>query len=137
MQPIGFPLKQKMQDRSVADLHVALALLEIPIAEKEKTAQRYGASTQLAVRQFQAERQLPTTNGVDEATARAINASLAERGALDGQGDRDTSPSWPVLFESKRDVPRRYSAYPTRRSAPQRTLVRQGSAEVAAARRGS
>jgi hypothetical protein len=94
MKRIVFPLKPQMKGTGVADLLAALALLGFKIADAETTAQRYGASTRKAVRQFQAEHRLqPQQAGVvDEATAGALNTLLAERGALDDPGGGDTPP---------------------------------------------
>ena len=70
-----------MQGPKVADLQTALTLLEFTIADAEKTAQRYGATTEQSVRKFQAEHQLQATGEVDQATAGVLNNILAE---LDG-----------------------------------------------------
>ena len=45
MKPIVFPLEPPMQGPDVADLQEALTLLGLTIHEREKTAQRYGATT--------------------------------------------------------------------------------------------
>ena len=83
MKPIIFPLKPQMQGANLAGLHEALTLLGLTIADAEKTAQRYGASTRQAVSKFQTEHQLPVTGEVEEATANAINGVLADQGAFD------------------------------------------------------
>ena len=83
MKPIIFPLKPQMQGPNVAGLHEALTLLGLKIADAEKTAQRYGASTRQSVSKFQSDRQLDATGVVDEATASAMNNVLTELGALD------------------------------------------------------
>ena len=85
MKRIIFPLKQPMQGPDVGNLQAALTLLGLTIADAEKTAQRYGASTRQAVSQFQTERQLPVTGAVDEATASVMNNILAELGVLSVQ----------------------------------------------------
>ena len=79
MKQIVFPLKPPMQGPAVDDLQEALTLFGLTIAGAEKTAQRYGASIRQAVSKFQAEHQLPTSGGVDQATAEAINRRLAKR----------------------------------------------------------
>lgn len=83
MKPIISPLKPQMHGPDVAGLHEALTLLGFPIADAEKTSQRYGASTRQAVNKFQTDRQLAATGVVDEATSDAINGLLGEQGALD------------------------------------------------------
>ena len=85
MKQIIFPLKSPMQGTDVGNLQAALTLFGLTIADAEKTAQRYGASTKKAVSQFQTEHQLPVTGAVDEATASVMNNILAELGALSVQ----------------------------------------------------
>ena len=53
MKWIKFPLEPSMQGLTVANLQTALTMLGATIDAAEKTAQRYGTSTQQAVRQFQ------------------------------------------------------------------------------------
>ena len=93
MQRITFPLKLQMKGRVVSDLHQALALFELTIADAEKTAQRFGASTRTAVMTFQSASNLPASGEVDEATAKAINEALANRGALDPAPGDGTNPA--------------------------------------------
>ncbi len=105
MQRIVFPLNLQMQGPTVAALQAALTLLGAPIDDGEKTAQRYGTSTQQAVRQFQTARQLPVTDSVDEATASVLNTILAERGVLDDEGDGDPPPPVePTLYSIEGEV---------------------------------
>ena len=85
MKQIIFPLKPRMQGPDVGNLQTALSLLKLTIADAEKTAQRYGASTRQAVSQFQTEHQLQVTGAVDEATAGVMNNILAELGVLSVQ----------------------------------------------------
>ena len=82
MNRITFPLKLQMRRTQVADLNQALVLLGLLITDADKDSQYFGKSTQEAVRRFQEEHQLSVTGVVDEATARALNKLLAERGAL-------------------------------------------------------
>lgn len=96
MKRIIFPLKLRMRGPDVGNLQAALTLLGLPIADAEKTAQRYGASTRQAVRKFQTGHRLSVTGVVDEATASVLNKILAERGVLDDQGDGD-SPQDPLF----------------------------------------
>ena len=83
MNKITFPLTLQMKRPEVANLHEALVFLGSTIADTEKTNQRYGASTRAAVTKFQTAHNLPVTGTVDEATARAINKELSNKGALD------------------------------------------------------
>src|SRR6186713_3049418 len=83
MTTITFPLKLQMKRPEVAHLHEALAFLGFTIADAEKTAQRFGASTRTAVMMFQSAESLQASGEVDEITARALNEALANRGALD------------------------------------------------------
>lgn len=95
MKPIIFPLEPQMQGPTVVDLQAALELLELTIADAEKTAQRYGASTRQAVRQFQTAHSLPVTGQVNQATASVLNNILAERGVLDDVPSIDPIPPTP------------------------------------------
>lgn len=95
MKPIIFPLEPQMQGPTVADLQAALELLELTIADAEKTAQRYGASTRQAVRQFQTAHDLSVTGQVNQATASVLNNILAERGVLDDVPSADPIPPIP------------------------------------------
>ena len=72
-----------MQGPDVGNLQAALALFELPVADQERSSQRFGESTRQAVGRFQSERQLDATGVVDEATASAMNNVLTELGALD------------------------------------------------------
>ena len=83
MKKVVFPLKLQMKRSQVADLHQALTLIGIEVAEIEKENRRFGTSTRTAVRKFQTDHQLPVTGVVDESTANALNTLLAERSALD------------------------------------------------------
>jgi hypothetical protein len=83
MKKVVFPLKLQMKRSQVADLHQALTLIGIEVAEIEKENRRFGTSTRTAVRKFQTDHQLPVTGFVDESTANALNTLLAERNALD------------------------------------------------------
>jgi hypothetical protein len=77
-----------MKRSQVADLHQALTFIGLQIAGVERDNRRFGASTREAVRRFQADHQLPVTGIVGEATARALNGVLADRGALDEEVTR-------------------------------------------------
>jgi peptidoglycan hydrolase-like protein with peptidoglycan-binding domain len=93
MNPIIFPLEPQMQGPTVADLQAALELLELTIADAEKTAQRYGTSTRQAVRQFQTAHDLPVTGQVNQATASVLNNILAELDVLDNVPGIDPTPA--------------------------------------------
>ncbi|MGB4069894.1 MAG: neuraminidase-like domain-containing protein [Nitrospira sp.] len=82
MQPVNFPLKLQMKRPEVGDLHQALSTLGFAIAAAEKKNQRFGVSTRAAAREFQAAHKLRQTGAVDQATAKAINQELTDRGVL-------------------------------------------------------
>lgn len=103
MQKLAPPLKPGMQRPEVAHLHEALTLLGFTLRDDEQTSRRFGASTRAAVLEFQRAQTLPATGEVDEATAEAINAVLAERGALapapgDGVTPAPAPPPEDLLF---------------------------------------
>src|SRR5262249_51767678 len=99
MNKITFPLNQRMQGPTVADLQDALqqclgrgALLvndegtrrELSAAlQRERVGQTYGDNTTKLVSSFQRERRLQATGEVDEPTANTLNALLREWGLLD------------------------------------------------------
>ncbi len=95
MKEIIFPLEFRMQGADVSNLQDALKLfLERRVIEgatpelsaalqRELTEQTYGDATRRLVRLLQEQRQLDNTGSVDEATARAMNAVLAEWGLLE------------------------------------------------------
>ena len=83
MKRIIFPLRLRMQGPDVGNLQAALALFELPVADQERSSQRFGRSTRQSVSRFQSDRQLSVTGVIDEATASAMNDVLTELGALD------------------------------------------------------
>ena len=99
MNKITFPQKRQMKGPEVAGLQDALLLLldrgtllandetvRRQLAEslrKERSDQTYGEATYTLVRTFQAERNLQASGDVDEPTAKALNALLAEWAASD------------------------------------------------------
>lgn len=87
MNKIVFPLKRDMKSPEVGDLHDAIGLLGLDVAEAETSHQGFGPTTEAAVRKFQAEHQLRTTGIVDEATANSLNRQL-ERLAQEGSPGR-------------------------------------------------
>ena len=108
MNKISFPLGLQSKGSEVADLQAALALLGFTTAKAEKTNQRFGPSTQAAVSEFQTSRKLPATGEVDEATADALNAVLADKGAFDpAPGGDAPTPDLPTddpLFSVRGEV---------------------------------
>jgi peptidoglycan hydrolase-like protein with peptidoglycan-binding domain len=96
MNKIIFPLKPGMRGESVADLQDGLQLLldkggiqpsaaELQVLEEELHIERsqnsYGHATTELVDLFQKQHHLSASNGVDEATAKALNAMLKELGS--------------------------------------------------------
>jgi peptidoglycan hydrolase-like protein with peptidoglycan-binding domain len=116
MNPIIFPLESQMQGPTVADLQAALELLELTIADAEKTAQRYGQSTRQALRQFQTAHDLPITGQVNQATANVLNNILAELGVLDDVPGTDPTPTTPN--------PAPVKAYTAKRIASQNSYIK-------------
>ena len=83
MNKISFPLKLQMKGTKVGDLHTALQLLGYEIADAEKSAKRFGATTRLALLDFQSKYDLTPSSEVDEPTAVRLNQALASLGVLD------------------------------------------------------
>jgi hypothetical protein len=98
MNKITFPLTVDMQGPQVADLQAALQLFLdrrvilgdddarrqefVQYLQRDRANQVYGNATRELVRFFQADRQLQASGNVDEATAYAMNAVLADLGAF-------------------------------------------------------
>ena len=79
MNRITFPLTPQMKRPEVAQLHEALTFLGATIADTEKTAQRYGASTRAAVTKFQTAQQLPATGTVSATRPEKVAGCCAKR----------------------------------------------------------
>ncbi|MEI6268261.1 MAG: neuraminidase-like domain-containing protein [Methylococcaceae bacterium] len=83
MNKITFPLKLQMKGSKVGDLHAALQSLGYLLADAEKSAKRFGATTRQALLDFQSKHGLTPSGEVDEPTAASLNQALASLGALD------------------------------------------------------
>ncbi|HEX9200977.1 MAG TPA: neuraminidase-like domain-containing protein [Acidobacteriaceae bacterium] len=77
----GRDLKQDMSGADVRLLHSELAQLGIAIPEAESGHAVFGPGTRDAVMRFQKANNLPSTGVVDQATAQAINRSVAAQAA--------------------------------------------------------
>jgi hypothetical protein len=85
MNKISFPLKLQMKGTKVGDLHTALQLLGYVIADAEKSAKRFGATTRQALLDFESKYDLTPSGEVDEPTAVGLNQALASLGVLDDE----------------------------------------------------
>lgn len=70
-------LRLNMTSDKVQNLQKGLAWLGYTVHDKEFQAQTYGKTTQDAIKQFQADHNLPITGEVNSVTAKLINAKLA------------------------------------------------------------
>lgn len=64
------------QGQNVAKLHASLALLGFEIAGKQRQAQRFGMSTQEALREFQHQRHLRATGTPTARTIAALDEAV-------------------------------------------------------------